>query len=110
MWAIVEAADGGVYRSDNGGATWQRTNSDSPARTPVDYSHIIADPKDPNTVYVPTLEINQSIDGGRTFEMVRAAHSDNHSLWIAPEDPQRMINGNDGGAAITFNGGRTWTT
>ena len=111
VWAIVEAADGGVFRSDDAGANWQRTNSDSSVRErPWYYSHIIADPKDADTVYVPTLEINRSIDGGRTFEMVRAAHSDNHALWIAPDDPQRMINGNDGGAAISFNGGRTWTS
>src|SRR2546422_10738854 len=74
------------------------------------YSHIVADPLDADTVYVPTLEINKSIDGARTFQMVRAAHSDNHGLWIAPDDSQRMINGNDGGAAISSNGGRTWTT
>src|SRR5207244_4735052 len=61
-------------------------------------------------VYVRTLEINKSIDGGRTFQMVRAAHSDNHALWLAPDDSQRMINGNDGGAAISVNGGRTWTS
>jgi photosystem II stability/assembly factor-like uncharacterized protein len=111
VWAIVEAKDGGVFRSDNAGASWQRTNGDSTVRERAwYYSHIIADPQDADTVYVPTLEINKSIDGGRTFQMVRAAHSDNHGLWIAPEDSQRMINGNDGGAAITSNGGRTWTT
>ena len=111
VWAIVEARDGGVFRSDDAGATWQRMNGDSSVRERAwYYSHIIADPKDPETVYVPTLEINKSTDGGRTFQMVRAAHSDNHGLWIAPDDPQRMINGNDGGAAITWNGGRTWTT
>jgi photosystem II stability/assembly factor-like uncharacterized protein len=111
VWAIVEAKEGGVFRSDDAGATWQRTSSDSGVRERAwYYSHIIADPQDADTVYVPTLEINKSIDGGRTFQMVRAAHSDNHGLWIAPEDPQRMINGNDGGAAISWNGGRTWTT
>jgi photosystem II stability/assembly factor-like uncharacterized protein len=111
VWAIVEAKDGGVFRSDNAGATWQRMNGDSSVRERAwYYSHIIADPQDADTVYVPTLEINKSIDGGRTFQMVRAAHSDNHGLWIAPEDSQRMINGNDGGAAISSNGGRTWTT
>ena len=111
VWAIVEAKDGGVFRSDDAGATWQRMNGDSSVRERAwYYSHIIADPQDADTVYVPTLEINKSIDGGRTFQMVRAAHSDNHGLWIAPEDPQRMINGNDGGAAISWNGGRTWTT
>jgi photosystem II stability/assembly factor-like uncharacterized protein len=111
VWAIVEAKDGGVYRSDDAGATWQRMNGDSNVRERAwYYTHIIADPLDADTVYVPTLEINKSIDGGRTFQMVRAAHSDNHGLWIAPDDSKRMINGNDGGAAISFNGGRTWTT
>ncbi len=111
VWAIVEAKDGGVYRSDDAGATWQRTSGDSSVRERAwYYSHIIADTQDADTVYVPTLEINKSIDGGRTFQVVRAAHSDNHALWIAPEDPERMINGNDGGAAISSNGGRTWTT
>jgi photosystem II stability/assembly factor-like uncharacterized protein len=111
VWAIVEAKDGGVFRSDDAGATWQRMNGDSSVRERAwYYSHIIADPLDADTVYVPTLEINKSVDGGRTFQMVRAAHSDNHGLWIAPDDSRRMINGNDGGAAISSNGGRTWTT
>jgi photosystem II stability/assembly factor-like uncharacterized protein len=111
VWAIVEAKDGGVFRSDNAGATWQRMNGDTTVRERAwYYSHIIADPQDADTVYVPTLEINKSIDGGRTFQAVRAAHSDNHGLWIAPEDPQRMINGNDGGAAVSSNGGRTWSS
>jgi photosystem II stability/assembly factor-like uncharacterized protein len=110
VWAIVEAKDGGVFRSDDAGATWQRMNGDSGIRERAwYYSHIIADPRDADTVYVLTLEINKSIDGGRTFQTVRAAHSDNHGLWIAPEDPQRMVNGHDGGAAVSFNGGRSWS-
>src|SRR5262249_30369690 len=111
VWAIVEAKDGGIFRSDDGGATWQRTNSDSSVRERAwYYSHIIADTRDADTVYVLTLEINKSIDGGRTFQIVRAAHADNHALWIAPDDADRMINGNYGGASITMNGGRTWSS
>jgi photosystem II stability/assembly factor-like uncharacterized protein len=111
VWAIVEARDGGVFRSDNAGAAWQRTNGDSSVRERAwYYSHIIADPQNEDTVYVLTLEINKSIDGGRTFQVVRAAHVDNHSLWLAPDDSRRMVNGNDGGAAVSFNGGRSWTT
>lgn len=111
VWAIVEAADGGVFRSDDAGATWIRTNGESTIRERAwYYSHIVADPADLDTVYVLTLQINRSTDGGRTFEAVRPRHSDNHALWIDPDDHERMINGNDGGASISVTGGRTWTT
>ncbi len=111
VWAIVEATDGGVFRSDDSGASWSRTNGESAIRERAwYYSHIIADPAALDTVYVLTLQINKSTDGGRSFKVVRPRHSDNHGLWIDPDDADRLINGNDGGANISVNGGRTWTT
>lgn len=111
VWAIVEAEDGGVFRSDDAGASWTMTNSDSQIRERSwYYSHIHADTQSPDTVYVLTLQINKSTDGGRTFEVIRPRHVDNHDLWIAPGDNRRMINANDGGVNVSFNGGQTWST
>jgi photosystem II stability/assembly factor-like uncharacterized protein len=111
VWAIVEAADGGVFRSDNGGRTWSRLNTENDLRQRAwYYSHIFADPKSADTVYVNNVGMWRSIDGGRTFQQMRPPHGDNHDLWIAPENPQRMILSNDGGATITADGGQTWST
>ena len=111
VWAIVEALDGGVFRSDDAGASWTKMNSDSVIRERAwYYSHIHADTQNPDPVYVLTLQINKSTDGGRTFEVIRPRHADNHDLWMAPDDNRRMINANDGGVNVSFNGGRTWTT
>lgn len=111
VWALIDAADGGVFRSDDGGATWQRTTNDFEVlRRPYYYAHIIADTQDPDLVYVMTSPFLKSADGGRTFRPVPVPHGDNHALWIAPEDHLRMINGNDGGAEVSTNGGLTWTT
>ena len=111
VWAIVEADSGGVFRSDDGGETWRRTNDERNLRQRAwYYSHIHADPKDPETVYVLNTSLYRSVDGGRTFTQLRAPHGDHHGLWIAPNDPARMINSNDGGATISYNGGATWTS
>ena len=110
VWAIVEAEDGGVFRSDDGGATWRRTNEERNLRQRAwYYTHIHADPKDPETVYVLNTGFYRSVDGGRTFTAIRTPHGDNHALWIAPNDPMRMIEGNDGGANVSYNGGVSWT-
>lgn len=111
VWAIVEAEDGGVFRSDDGGRSWRLVNRERKLRQRAwYYSHIYADPKDPDTVYVLNVQFFKSIDGGRTFDItIRAPHGDHHDLWINPNDPQIMINGNDGGANVTFNGGQTWS-
>ena len=110
VWAIVEADSGGVFRSDDGGATWTRMNWERKLRQRAwYYSRIFADPKDSLTVYVLNTSIWRSKDGGRTFSRVRDPHGDNHDLWIAADNPQRMINGNDGGANVSVNAGRTWT-
>ena len=110
VWAIVEADSGGVFRSDDAGETWRRTNDERNLRQRAwYYSHIHADPKDAETVYVLNTGLYRSVDGGRTFTQLRAPHGDHHALWIAPTDPARMINGNDGGATVSYNGGATWT-
>src|SRR6266540_3953157 len=110
VWAIVEADSGGVFRSDDGGDTWRRTNDERNLRQRAwYYTHIHADPKNPETVYVLNTSLYRSADGGRTFTQLRAPHGDHHGLWIAPNDPARMINSNDGGANVSYNGGATWT-
>lgn len=111
VWAIVEAEDGAVFRSDDGGERWQRLSEDRrlSARAWY-YQHIIADPQDAETLWVLNVQAWKSIDGGQTFFDVATPHADNHDLWIDPADPMRMIEGNDGGACISFNGGRTWST
>lgn len=111
VWAIVEAKDGGMFRSDDAGKSWTKVNDESRIRDrPWYYSHIYADPRNADTVYVLALQIYKSIDGGRTYQVVRAPHGDHHDLWIDPANPSRMINSNDGGANVTMNAGVSWTT
>jgi len=110
LWAIVEAEDGGVFRSDNGGTSWTRVNEERRLRQRAwYYTRIYADPKNVDTVYVLNTGFYRSNDGGRTFTGIGVPHGDNHDLWIAPDDPNRMIESNDGGANVSFNGGRSWT-
>jgi photosystem II stability/assembly factor-like uncharacterized protein len=111
VWAIVEHEKGGVFRSDDGGESWERLNEERNLRQRAwYYSHLCADPGDPNTVWCLNVELHRSIDGGKTFQQVPAPHGDNHDLWIDPANPQRMILGNDGGGTISFNGGISWST
>lgn len=111
VWALVENANGGVYRSDDAGESWRKINSSRSLRQRAwYYTRIYADTEDENTVYVMNVAYHKSTDGGRTFKAKRAPHGDHHDLWIAPEDPQRMIIGDDGGAQISFDGGDNWTT
>ena len=110
VWAMVEARQAGLYRSDDGGENWQMV-SNSPAilQRPWYYFRVYADTQNVDTVYVLNVGFHKSIDGGRTFSTIRVPHSDNHDLWISPENNQRMINGNDGGANATTDGGTNWT-
>ena len=111
VWAIVEAEDGGVFRSDDGGRTWTRVNDERKLRQRAWYfSRIFADPLKEDTVYVLNTGVYRSDDGGKTYTAIRTPHGDNHYLWIAPTDSNRMIECNDGGAAVSANGGRTWST
>ena len=112
VWAIVEnETSGGVYRSDDGGLSWSYINSSRSLRQRAwYYSKIYADTQDEDIVYVMNVSYHKSKDGGKTFKSYDAPHTDHHDLWIAPEDNQRMIIGDDGGAQISFNGGNTWST
>ena len=110
VWAIIEAEDGGIFRSDDAGATWAKVNDERRFRQRAFYyTRIYADPKNRDRVYVLNTGFYRSDDGGKTYATIRPPHGDNHDLWIAPNDPLRMINGNDGGANVSVNGGDTWT-
>ena len=112
VWAIVENQEkGGIYRSEDGGSTWSHINDSRELRQRAwYYSKIYADTQDEDIVYVMNVSYHKSKDGGKTFKSNNAPHGDHHDLWIAPEDNQRMIIADDGGAQISFNGGETWTT
>jgi photosystem II stability/assembly factor-like uncharacterized protein len=110
VWAIIEAKDGGIFRSDDGGETWSNMNDERRLRQRAFYyTRIYADPEDADTVYVLNTGFYRSTDGGKTYTTIRVPHGDNHDLWIDPENPKRMINSNDGGANVSYNGGRSWT-
>ncbi|MGD8818397.1 MAG: glycosyl hydrolase, partial [Acidobacteriota bacterium] len=113
-WALIEAANdrGGVYRTDNGGDSWTRVNdSRNLQQRAWYYTHIYADPLDPDTVYALNTGAYKSTDGGRNFDtQLRPEHGDNHDLWLNPHDPNILINSNDGGANVSLNGGQTFST
>ncbi|MFQ5636993.1 MAG: WD40/YVTN/BNR-like repeat-containing protein [bacterium] len=111
VWAIIEADDGGLFRSDNGGDSWKHVNEDRILRARAwYYTHVFADPQDQETVYVLNAPMMKSTDGGKSFVRISTPHGDNHALWINPSNHNWMINGNDGGANISFNAGKTWST
>lgn len=111
VYAIIENDNGGVYRSDDGGTTWKKMNDDRNLRQRAwYYSKIYADTKDEDIVYVMNVSYHKSKDGGKTFKAMNANHGDHHDLWIAPEDNQRMIIGDDGGGQVSFDAGENWST
>ncbi|MDB4906587.1 MAG: glycosyl hydrolase [Gemmatimonadetes bacterium] len=110
VFALIEHDSGGVYRSSDAGKTWSRINTDRNLRQRAwYYTRIHADPKDSNVVYVNNVSFMKSTDGGRNFRRQNAPHGDSHGLWIAPDNSNRMIETNDGGANVTTDGGRNWT-
>ena len=111
VYALVEAKKGGLYRSDDGGEKWSLVNDDHRFRQRAWYfTHVWADPKNPNTVYTANTGLYRSIDGGKSFDRLTAPHGDHHGLWIDPNNTNRMINANDGGATISVDGGKNWST
>jgi photosystem II stability/assembly factor-like uncharacterized protein len=111
MWAIIENENGGVFRSDDGGETWRRINEDRSLRQRAwYYTRIYADTQNEDIVYVVNVAFWRSKDGGKTYESISTPHGDHHDLWIAPEDNQRMIVADDGGAQVSFDGGDNWST
>lgn len=111
VFAIVEAEAGGLYRSDDAGKSWRLMSGDRLIQTRSwYYMNITADPKNENVVWVMNAPITRSIDGGRTFQVVPAMHGDNHQLWINPRDSRYVANANDGGASVSLDGGKSWST
>jgi photosystem II stability/assembly factor-like uncharacterized protein len=110
VYAVVESDSGGVFRSDDAGRTWHRTSEDRSLRQRAwYYTHVVADPKFADGVYVLNVGFSRSRDGGATFQRIGTPHGDNHDLWIDPDDPQRMIESNDGGVNVSADGGLSWT-
>src|SRR6266581_3453375 len=111
VYAIIEAKDGGLYRSDDAGQHWTRVNDDGRFRQRAWYfSKVYADPKSADTVYLVNTGLFKSVDGGKTFNLMPARHGDHHGLWIDPTNPNRIANVSDGGASISTDGGKNWTT
>ncbi|HKS83333.1 MAG TPA: hypothetical protein VJR23_17645, partial [Candidatus Acidoferrales bacterium] len=112
VYALIEAADaGGLYRSDDAGDTWHHVTDDHRFTQRAWYfTHIFADPKSADTLYILNTGMYRSIDGGNSFTSINAPHGDRHGLWIDPANPTRMIESDDGGATISTDGGKSWTT
>ena len=113
IYLIVDAKEGGLFRSDNSGQSWQSVSNDRRIwQRGWYFGELSVDPKDPNTVYVPNTTTYQSHDGGKTFTAFRGAPGgdDYHELWIDPDEPRRMILSSDQGTIVTRNGGETWSS
>lgn len=111
IYAIIEAKGGILWRSDDGGANWAMISDDTIVdQRPFYFTHLAVDPKNENHVYAVSEQLSESVDGGKTFKAIASSvHVDFHAIWIAPNDPNRIIVGEDGGDAITLDGGKAWS-
>ena len=110
IYTLVENADGGLFRSEDGGATWAKISEDRNIRQRAFYySRLFADPKDKDLIYFTNVSFYKSADGGKSIKNIQQPHGDNHDLWIVPMNPLRMVESNDGGGTVSVDGGLTWT-
>ena len=111
VYALIEAAKGGLYRTDDGGESWQLINSDNDYRQRAwYYTNVFADPKDPDKVFIMNTSAYKSTNAGVKFKKMPTFHGDNHQLWVSPVNTDLMINSNDGGADVSVDGGKTWSS
>ncbi|MDE2270359.1 MAG: hypothetical protein KGJ94_00045 [Xanthomonadaceae bacterium] len=116
VYALVQAhvgsgEPGGLYRSDNAGKTWKLVNTNmAVTQRAFYYMSVFVDPRDANKIWMPNVELLVSSDGGKTLKKVPVPHGDNHALWFNPSNPDIVIEGNDGGATVSLNGGRSWSS
>ncbi|HEX7905622.1 MAG TPA: hypothetical protein VF487_17240 [Chitinophagaceae bacterium] len=111
VYALIENEKGGMFVSADGGESWTLTSNDNNIRQRAwYYTKVFVDPKNENTVYAPNVNFMRSRDAGKTFQSVNTPHGDHHDLWIDPEDGNRMIVADDGGAQVSFDGGDNWST
>src|SRR5207302_6164459 len=110
VYALIEADGGGLFRSDDGGDTWEHVNSSRYLRQRAwYYSTLTIDPRNADVVWCPQVNLLRSIDGGKSFRSVKGLHhGDNHDIWIDPRNPRRVIDSNDGGVDISVDGGDSW--
>lgn len=111
LYAVVEYEEGGIFRSDDAGNSWEQVSKDRQTFARAWYFNKIAvDPKNQDILYVLNIPLLKSMDAGKSFVVLNSPHADQHDLWINPNNPQNMILANDGGACISFNGGKSWTS
>jgi photosystem II stability/assembly factor-like uncharacterized protein len=111
VWVLIENDKGGIYKSTDAGKTWKLINSERKLRQRAwYYTRLYADTQDEDILYVLNVRYHKSTDGGKTYKTFNAPHGDHHDLWIAPEDNQRMVIADDGGAQVSFDAGENWSS